>query len=127
VSDRIKDPGAPRMLSVTITGPEGMLEAMANLLRGEGYIATRSVAEAFDVVLEAYISDRPERVDPREITALEIVEWCGEPVDGVEERDGVRMEYWGAATRQPDGTYHGIANVDGALCKVACRIVERGG
>lgn len=26
-----------RKLSVTITGPEGMLEAMANLLRGDGY------------------------------------------------------------------------------------------
>jgi DUF1009 family protein len=28
---------APRMLSITVTGPEAMLEAMANLLRSEGY------------------------------------------------------------------------------------------
>lgn len=30
-----------RKLSVTITGPEGMLEAMAKLLRDEGYLAER--------------------------------------------------------------------------------------
>lgn len=122
-----------RKLSVTITGPEGMLEPMAKLLRGEGYIATRSLVEAFDVVLAAYLSGRPERVLPSEISALEIVRWCGEheelgsvvDVDGVvDAKDGVQIQYWGKATRQPDGTYHAIANVDGSLCRVECRIVR---
>ena len=28
------------------------------------------------------------------------------------------VEYWGKATRQPDGKYHGLAVVNGCLCKV---------
>jgi hypothetical protein len=38
----------PRLLSVTITGPEGMLEAMAKLLRDEGYTVTPPAGRALD-------------------------------------------------------------------------------
>lgn len=42
-----------------------------------------------------------------------ITEW---PVDGHMDKSGIT--YLGIATRQPDGTWHCLANVGGALCRV---------
>ena len=40
-------------------------------------------------------------------------------VDGLQDTRCVEgIEYWGRATRQPDGTYQCLANVGGALCLV---------
>jgi hypothetical protein len=41
-------------------------------------------------------------------------------VDGRVDAHGV--QYWGKATRQPDGTYRALANVGGYLCVVEARI-----
>lgn len=61
---------APRKLSITITGPEAMLEAMANLLRSEGYtvvapgaVPLGAIRGAEQAVLDA--ADRWLAKDPR--------------------------------------------------------------
>lgn len=38
-------------------------------------------------------------------------------VDGMVSEDGL-IQYWGIAKRQPNGKYHCLANVCGALCRV---------
>ena len=44
-------------------------------------------------------------------------------VDGRRSNDGL-VEYWGQATRQPNGKYHCFANVDGTLCIVEVTITR---
>jgi hypothetical protein len=44
-------------------------------------------------------------------------------VDGLVDGKGVR--YIGKAARQPNGMYHALADVDGALCRVECRIIPK--
>jgi hypothetical protein len=45
-------------------------------------------------------------------------------VDGRRSPDGL-IEYWGIATRQPNGRYHCLANVDGYLCIVEVSITAQ--
>jgi hypothetical protein len=40
-------------------------------------------------------------------------------VDGIEDRG---IQYWGKATKQPNGKWHAYANIDGNLCVVECDI-----
>ncbi len=42
-------------------------------------------------------------------------------LDGVIDRTGL-VQYWGIATRQPNGKYHCLANVGGNLCVVEVTI-----
>jgi hypothetical protein len=43
-------------------------------------------------------------------------------VDGERDRRYPGIQYWGKATRQPDGTYRCLANVEGSLCVVEVNI-----
>jgi hypothetical protein len=44
-------------------------------------------------------------------------------VSGMRQRRGdFEIEYWGIATLQPNGKYHCLANVAGALCRVEVEI-----
>jgi hypothetical protein len=40
-------------------------------------------------------------------------------VDGIEDRG---IQYWGKATKQPNGKWHAYANINGNLCVVECSI-----
>lgn len=44
-------------------------------------------------------------------------------VDGLVDAKGVR--YLGKAVKMPNGMYQCLADVDGALCRVECRIVDQ--
>ena len=45
-------------------------------------------------------------------------------VDGMTD-EGRGIQYWGKATKQPDGTWQCLANVQGALCRVEVEIVPK--
>jgi hypothetical protein len=83
---------SPRQLSLTITGPEGMLEAMAKLLRDEGYTVVspgRDEPEpepavtlwtavdlhlALDLLLAQYLLDNPGS-RPSTMSVLDLLHW----------------------------------------------------
>jgi hypothetical protein len=81
-----------RKISVTITGPEGMLEAMAKLLRDEGYTVAAPGAtipspaparapwtavdlhEALDLLVAQYLLDNPGSL-PSKKSVLDLIHW----------------------------------------------------
>jgi hypothetical protein len=65
-----------RQLSVTITGPEGMLDAMAGLLRSEGYTVEKSPLEVVDLLLAQYLLENRGAL-PSKTSVLTLVQWLG--------------------------------------------------
>lgn len=65
-----------RQLSVTITGPEGMLDAMAGLLRSEGYTVAKSPLEVVDLLLAQYLLENRGAL-PSKTSVLTLVQWFG--------------------------------------------------
>lgn len=99
-----------RKLSVTITGPEGMLGGMASLLRDEGWIVERTAIEALDRVLAAYLIAHPKAF-PSKTSVITIAEWLKARGERLPEQRG-RVEVLEGLMRETIQLWHEWSTTD---------------
>ncbi len=99
-----------RKLSVTITGPEGMLGGMATLLRDEGYIVEHTASEALDRVLAQYLLAHPKAM-PSKTSVIDILEWLKARGEQLPEQRG-RVEVLEGLMRETIQLWHEWSTTD---------------